>query len=347
MKKIVIYGEKFTMSKWCASYISDAFAGSEIFIIHSRYLGPVRSKIPRGLKLREYPVVLDQSWEPTSTLDSAEINWVSKIVEEKLIPIPGPIDFATLLNESDELVYAADPGHSSCRSFTAFLHYFGTPSERSKQHRAFVLLSFDHESLTETFATPVIFEDHFKEVISYGMCKAYFDINYTANAVAVFGHLLRSLKIETDDFLLSKYTLQMLYWFHDQDRPHHEGYIHGIMRDWKGTGKYKSGDSQMGSMASRLPIVQNLVKMGVLSEQSGRLMINQLGRHLVAALHPNCRDADLVFRIEAWGRVGIDVSKPKIDRYIRTFFGRQLKLMKSRHPFNQEFSMQNQTPKPG
>jgi hypothetical protein len=43
-------------------------------------------------------------------------------------------------------------------------------------------------------------------------------------------------------------------------------------------------------------------------------------------LHPDCEDPDLPFRLHAWCEAGA-AAKPAIDRYIKTFFGKQKRFM--------------------
>jgi hypothetical protein len=53
------------------------------------------------------------------------------------------------------------------------------------------------------------------------------------------------------------------------------------------------------------------------------LKLSDLGHRYLDSLHPSCEDADLPFRLDAWSKLPEVEAKAKIDRYIRTFFGKQ------------------------
>lgn len=56
--------------------------------------------------------------------------------------------------------------------------------------------------------------------------------------------------------------------------------------------------------------------------RSRTLSIAPLGESLLDALHPDCEDRDLPFRFKEWGDMPESESAEKVDRYIRTFFGK-------------------------
>lgn len=336
MHKILIFGEKLHASLWYAPHLSRTFPNSQITIVHCNYLGLLRPKLPRGRKFSEYPITIDLEWAPSERLKHPRGTWVCTVEGDKAIPVPGPHDFSALLDESDEVIYAADPDHTSCRNFVAFLEFYGSREERMKQHRAAKILSWGEADLAGSFSDLVVFEDYFARPAQYGICKSYFDINYAANALVVFGSLLRSLGMIGSESYLSKYTLQLLFWFADQDKPHSKSHVFHALSHWYGTGKYHSTWNKMGSPASMGEIINNLKKMGLVDEFSSRLFISEKGRRLVGALHPNCRDSDLLYRLDEWCNQGLVASKSKIDRYIRTFFGRQISLMKRADLLNRE-----------
>jgi hypothetical protein len=328
MHRILVFGEKLHASSWYAPHLSRTFPNSQITIVHCNYLGILQPKLPRGRKLNEYPMTVGLDWTPKRSLTHPAGCWVCTVDGDRVIRVPGPHDFSSLLLQSDEVIYAADPDHSSCRNFVAFLDFYGSEEERSKKHRAAVISSWSQVDLVRSFSNFVIFEDYFERSAKYGICKSYFDLNYAANALAVFGNLLRSLGMPAQESYLSKYTLQLLYWFADQDRPHSESHVYHFLSHWKGTGKYHSTWNKMGSPASMGVIINNLKNMRLVDTWDRRLVISTQGRRLVEAMHPNCRDSDLLYRLDEWCNQGLSVSKPKIDKYIRTFFGRQLAFMK-------------------
>ena len=87
----------------------------------------------------------------------------------------------------------------------------------------------------------------------------------------------------------------------------------------------------MGSAASRQNIHACLTELGLTNQsEKGMLSITPLGTAFVAALHPDCRDFDLPFRLDAWMSMGVEVAEPAIERYLKTFFGKQLRFARGR-----------------
>jgi hypothetical protein len=113
-----------------------------------------------------------------------------------------------------------------------------------------------------------------------------------------------------------------------------DGQVINLMQKWAGTGRYpaRAGAAglRFGSAASRLPILDNLLGAGLLArtEVDGKhaVQVSARGQELLNRLHPDCEDPDLPFRLHAWCEAGA-ASKPAIDRYIKTFFGKQKRFM--------------------
>lgn len=53
----------------------------------------------------------------------------------------------------------------------------------------------------------------------------------------------------------------------------------------------------------------------------GALGLTAQGEAFLSALHPDCEDADLPFRLRQW-EASWPVSRPSVERYLRTFFGK-------------------------
>lgn len=124
--------------------------------------------------------------------------------------------------------------------------------------------------------------------------------------------------------------------------PMKTGQVIGMMARWSGTGRYTQKHQvpgahrvSLGSPASMHKIIENLGMAGLLdghqeSEQEPALwQISERGLALIDRLHPDCEDPDLPFRLDAWAAAGY-ASMPAIDRYVRTFFGKQLRFSPSR-----------------
>lgn len=70
------------------------------------------------------------------------------------------------------------------------------------------------------------------------------------------------------------------------------------------------------------------VSLGLLIGSHPGNPISARGQALLESLHPDCEDPDLPYRLDTWVRDG-EASLPAMDRYIRTFFGKQLRFSRS------------------
>ncbi len=95
------------------------------------------------------------------------------------------------------------------------------------------------------------------------------------------------------------------------------------MQRWRGTGKYPLGE--MGSPASRGALIDRLRTLRLVSKESKGIQLSPLGEEFLTRLHPDCKDLDLPQRLATWCTAGLEASKPGIDKYIRTVFGKQLR----------------------
>lgn len=80
----------------------------------------------------------------------------------------------------------------------------------------------------------------------------------------------------------------------------------------------------IGNCVSRHQILTNLNDLGLTREDPKAVVLTKLGQAFIGVLHKDCYDPHLPRRLIEWRRAGLDASKPKIDRYIKTFFGKQI-----------------------
>ena len=102
------------------------------------------------------------------------------------------------------------------------------------------------------------------------------------------------------------------------------------MQEWAGTGRYRHeagfGPWGLGGPASRLQIMKDLGRAGLADTANPRrIAVTDLGLRFLDMLHPDSEDRDLPFRLHAWTFLPEDVAGPKVDRYLRTFFGKQIR----------------------
>ncbi|MNP43763.1 hypothetical protein D3C76_1376030 [compost metagenome] len=158
-----------------------------------------------------------------------------------------------------------------------------------------------------------------------GEAKRFFDFNYNVNALLLFGECLRQVGVSTDRYGMSKYSLQLLYALRGQP-PLKESRVLSLMHQWRGTGRYPP--TPLGSAASSADILSGLVDAGLMLEENNHISLSPRGTAFLELLHPDCADPDLPARLEAWQR-DWPSAKEKMNRYLRTFFGKQVRYMRA------------------
>ena len=168
----------------------------------------------------------------------------------------------------------------------------------------------------------------FLAVFNQAECKQVFHFNWSLNALPIFGDVLRHVGI-TENAFISKFQVLLLHALAERG-PMSEGEIVFMMRYWKGSGKWgKRGEDVFGSPASRDAIMRQILEKGLLSalpiNKEGvrsRIAVSEIGRAFLSHLHPDSYDPDLGFRLAEWGKTW-PASRPAMERYIRTYFGKQ------------------------
>lgn len=189
------------------------------------------------------------------------------------------------------------------------------------------ILSYDQKHLTErtmearpqTIAT-------LNELAKSSICKRHFDFNYLVNAISIHGETARFALNRSIEGTISKNALQVLYYM-SQIKTTNDGLLIHTMSRWKGTGRYTLVKEELGSGASRMNIIGMLLENRLLERNEKKLLISNDGRRFLSALHPDSEDPDQIFRIHQWSQLPIEEGRAKVDRYIRTFFGRQKRFL--------------------
>ena len=125
----------------------------------------------------------------------------------------------------------------------------------------------------------------------------------------------------------SKFAVQTLYLMRGRE-PLTEGRLHEAMGNWQGTGRYERGRYRgIGNTASRGPIIEYLKGSGLAETEGRTVRVSALGHRFLGLLHPDCYDPDLRFRIDAWKGMPEGEANARVDRYLRTFFGKQIRYL--------------------
>ncbi|KWA84149.1 hypothetical protein WL29_22560 [Burkholderia ubonensis] len=321
---VLIVAEKPLISRSIAPAARRHWPQDSITFVHAVPYGNIGFRYPRGLKLDEFPLLS----EPRDKLVSWE-EWACaplKLTSDaSLVP---EVMSRELFITADIIVCACDADHTGAVGFEVLMRQvFG--DDRALDCPALVIHSLYEVDVEKAFAQLMPVREAYSSSLEYGRTKRYFDWNWNANSLAILGDVQRRVGAPGNAPPMSKYALQLLYGLRAR-QPMTEGRIVNLMQNWPGTGRYKPATGerrpQLGSPASVSPIIENLLFSGFLETTvvAGRahLGLSGRGRALLNLLHPDCEDADLPFRLHAWCEQGA-AAKPAIDRYIKTFFGKQ------------------------
>lgn len=299
--------EKRPTARKMAEVVSRRWPDHQICFVYTLYVGPFRFSYPRGLTMGDYPFVGEPFWTPRD-----EPYWsVDTVVEHDRLT-PAVMGVAAALRDAETIIFAGDPDGSSAVAYHTMLTELLGTDVAAQPRPAVKLWALDPATLERNFASLASTSDAwFQRILAEGQARRYFDFNYNTNALAIHGAALRATGPVPPGFLLSKYALQLLYWL--QDTVCNAPMVLVLMAEHK-----------MGSPASRSAILGQLHSAGLLEDVRGRdaIALSERGRLLLAALHPDSRDPHFGERYARW-QATWPASKPAMDRYIRTFFGKQ------------------------
>ncbi|NTF18053.1 hypothetical protein G6L37_06520 [Agrobacterium rubi] len=284
-----------------------------------------RFRLPRGLKHHQLPFTSEPVYKPiTSTAAGAQMG-VRKLGGPHCSMVEAEADQA--LADADIVLALVDGyyggAHLAYRFIIDMLGHF--PAGRVIYPW---IVDISDKGMRKSLSEMRPFDEFAMPIAMQGEIRRYFDFNYLCNALPLFGEAARSAGT-LGNTIPSKYGLQLLYDARETGSLS-DGQRVDRMAKWKGTGKHKPKAGEyfngLASATSRAAILHELVNANYLQRQGSARRHTELSRNGAAFLdliHPDCQDADLPFRIEKWSVLPVAEARSKIDRYIRTFFGKQ------------------------
>ncbi len=166
---------------------------------------------------------------------------------------------------------------------------------------------------------------------NYGDARYHFHYNYTINALPVFGPLLRKVGAPREMNFISKNGLQLLlHLVKNSTNPMTFGELLEFMDS--GMGRTKYANNEIGSCMSRVSIFEQLIELELLEGNADDDRSRELfkpsskGIEFASLIHKDVRDPDQAGRLDQWAKNWPE-SKPAMEKYIRTFFGKQKRFM--------------------
>lgn len=319
---IVFVMEKLYHARQLSPHITCRWPGVKVFAILTRYLGLYEFRYPRGLKFSDFPYISDPSWQPR-IFEGAPQSKVVELVNGNVRNTD--LEPTDILTPSGTIWYACEPDSSGANAYHVLLRQCLGPAAAAVERPALLLYAYDTSSIEFSLDYPSsTASQEFQTMLRHGEAKRFFDYNFNVNALALFGICLRKVGVDTDRYSLSKYALQLMYAL--QGLQLTEGAVLRMMEHWPGTGRY--APSELGSPASRAPILEGLCSAGLLERSGRQVALSANGAALLSWLHPDCEDPDLPARLQVWQN-GWPCSKERMSRYLRTFFGKQARFKPS------------------
>jgi len=343
--RVAIIGGKPSLALPFARVVEDRFLAARQSPFVTVFANPGRHlnysfAYPRGLSWGDYPFVGEPSYKPMSLTNwlPPHLSLPERINGWGSVPkgyAPSEDEVVSRIRKADVIIAAMDGTHAGVLTLRRVLDYVfpeGAPEDRIIY--PFPTCSDEREvrrSLNE--ARPLSWvEDRF---LPYAKARRRFDYCFNTNAFAILRRTMTAAGIAPETPVPTKYGIQLLYGLRSA-KPMSDGQIIELMSKWKGTGKYERPRyawTKFGSAMSRAWIVHGLIKAELLEwlpDDSGRIRLSDAGARFLSLLHPDCEDPDMHFRLDAWCHLPLEESYPKIERYIRTFFGKQKRFL-SRH----------------
>lgn len=316
---IVLVLEKPVEAQRLAPITEKRWPNQRVLAVYTLYLGLYEFRYPRGLTFADAPYTGNPLWKKRK-FDHYPPALVVELVNGEVQRTA--LDPAQTLINADAIWYGCDPDASGANAYQVLLTQCLGAESAALERPAIFLDSLDESSIQQAFDSCTTTADpRFQIWLGRGEAKRFFDFNYNVNALLLFGDCLRRVGVNTENFGLSKYSLQLLYALKNAV-PCTDGQVIQMMDQWSGTGRY--GIVGLGSPASQSKIINGLVTAGLL-EYAGRLLqLSSRGHTFLSHLHPDCQDMDLPGRMNEWQNQW-PASRGKIERYLRTFFGKQLR----------------------
>lgn len=303
------------------------FARTPVFFpVFGWFVGTAkRFRLPRGLKWSELPFLSEPVFNPITFSSAGARIGVRKLVGHTYSMIESEAEQAFC--DADVILALMDASyggaHLAYRFITDSLGYFPKGRVLSPW-----FMDITDQGLRKALGEARHFDEFALPLAMQGEIRRYFDFNYLANALPIIGAAARKART-SGRTIPSKYGLQLLYDARETGEMSDGPRIQRMSR-WKGTGKYKPDPGEyfggLGSPTSRSSIIEELVQANYMQRTGPKrrnTVLTEEGSRFLEFLHPDCQDPDLPFRLDQWSRLPEAEAKEKINRYIRTFFGKQ------------------------
>lgn len=297
---------------------ANVWPGHKVLALETLYpLGRFSFDYRRGLAFHDLPTVIEPCWRPREGMP-----WTRHVDAYGQVASYPDVSPDDAVKGASQIVFACDPDVRGAMAFHVLLaETLGAPA--ADLPRPAIWLTSLNEASIETAIGAMGSTDEaaFRNLVKAGHARRFFDYNFNINAMMLFSVAFRACGlIGHGPFAVSKFGLQLLYFLRDQQLG--EGALIAQMSQWPGTGRYLP--ASLGSPSSYAAIIDQLRDAHLVEKRDGTqaVRLTETGRAFLDRLHPDCKDADLPQRLRLW-ETEWPASRPAMDRYLRTFFGKQ------------------------
>jgi len=313
-RSTLIVCEKPDQFRALEPFWKEAYPQDDISVFYTPPIGSFDFDIPRDLPISSVPMIADLKLKPRK-----------RPAQEDGTPSIFDRDFEAMAAGADHIVCATDCDPQGARNFLDLVNHYNTPFALSEMSWTSVIFRTAEEYRNVIKRDMRADSPFLTKAAGVGWAKQYFDYLYLINALPVFGQALRAVGYAEDYTFLSKFSLQTLFTIQRRkDGPFGQSAILMMMK-----GNHSSSrESPIGTPISMGNIFFQLRDAGLIEQINddgafkALYQLSDRAHRLLSLMHKDCFDPGLAARLQDWGETW-PASKPQIERYIRTFFGKQ------------------------
>ena len=243
----------------------------------------------------------------------------------------------SFLNSFDKIVLSGDANGSGEFGARLFLRLCGVEDDDIRIQRMIMAGGTDKKSIAGFWSNLYTLQDEIPmQFQNRARTKRYFEYNFNMMSNVVFSDLLRHIGVSNQSRTFTKYQLMMIHILSKNPGITTSEAMY-LMSNYRGTGLFHKYLSGIGSAASRSQILENLADLDLIDVSRNadcsyfRLVgkspihLSEKGLRLLNSLHKKTFDPDLPLRLGDWGANFSEENFSKIDRYLKTLFGKQIR----------------------
>jgi hypothetical protein len=313
---MLVFVEKPSLVPYIHDHIARLFSGEVIdYVLVHPYGNPFVYDYPSKLSWEDYPACLEARYR----IDETRVRRARFVDSGRAIS--EPCDYADFA-DGQQAIAVMEADRVSVFASERLRRHLTNMGKVKDWCGTFGLAYLTEEGIAQALSTPLE-QERVATLCAEAQLKADFEFSFLVNASGILTRTFHWAGGAAASPVFSKYTIQTLYAIWRGGRKT-DGRTVQMMQRWTGTGRYVGVRGRLGSESSSADILDTLLELGLIDKQGVALGVSELGERFLRNLHPDCEDVDLPFRLETWLQTPAQ-SRPAAERYIRTWFGKQMR----------------------